>query len=1419
MTVKEKILQDSNLDPRVWDITDNGDFIKRQIPITDQSKEADESGEKFSSFLHALVRGLPAAAAGTATTAGLAGLSMTGVGIPIAGGIAAAMGTSYLTDKAIEGISPDTAANLARLREKNPISSGIGDIASMVGGGLRPAPFRFYSGVKGMGKVARDVTKGVLAKDSIPRVGTASSTLRQRAGKALTDSVKSLSQAERQNMMEAGLGSGLGVGMRAGSDYAMGRDQSPGALLSEAFFGGMMMGKERLNPIPGARHENGPVNPAPRQLTAGPNHEGIMRVQQLNDQAKLLAHGVIPRRESGARAGETAEEALLRNAKELDNIHTDKSHAELLEDALPEMMGGKYSTLETIKLDSDNGRLYSGPDESAASRTAGLYPQTEVQPPKFSPKSSVPNTDKTIDVEATVLPKSLEETSHEATLARERRRKEGNEQLTIMREQHAKAEELIAQNKIQQNILTEQRLIKEAKELTEAKAKIKRFQTTKRNVKKRLKDNNVETEQRAIQTKFVQDVKALDDLEGLKPADGIPYSKQISDIDVSMPFKEFQKRRVRPILKALEKDVTALNARLRKNAKARQHRELTKKLELQAASERASVDQPKGMFFTADKRSGAHQKYIDAIARIPKEDAANYMASLTAKELHDVSVAFGVDVPRNAYVKTVEASKVLHKGTEYIQKTPYEVAIANLRRGLNSPEPIPTQTAGKVLTKPNRGRSSISAEREPRSEFIIPLPKKGAKIPKAANLSKKAPAISMKPKGMQIKINPRAGEAGFVDFKTVQELYIVGRDIIVSGYNSLRRFTQELMRRIGPKGLSQSPNIKDYIKTVWDALKARVHNFPKPSLKRLLKPRVNPQDTTKAYENLSNPVTPNAAKAAQPTTSRRTPFNLFGLIESATESMARRDSQTHRYLAPIFNKFFELQRNYVGKYVDYPKLQISKLLRRNALENFRNNSSSESKLLHFLEQLDDIPVNKDQPPLSFAGQIAYAKANDIFDLHGNSLGRLNDNEIEAFKIIRQNFLDVREKQIALGIPVKDGGKFRTAQSNPTYLPHIMSKEVMNILKTGDTTTEAFQDIREAFINWHVAHSKSLSADKRGIAEASFDKLRESFTSSTNVKLGEQFGPVDKAAGIGLPPSMRSRELFDVLDRYNARVARRFAYASTIGADDRAMWAIGRKFKNEKDSENAPLADSLQGTQDGGKQRLKKQYFDLEGSEPVQIIERDENVQAIMRAIDGTFDQTSRGWEAFNRLVKSAIMGPYTGVRDVATGQILTMAYAGSPLQFLRAKAYAWGITNTSLAEGMRGKFLQNIKDRFAEGIEGSTRTGVNTFSIGQLESINFQEDIAFDILKNAADFLNKAQGRQMFERLARSNAFNEGMFLIQDNFAAALKYGLDKNGYINMPGLKFGGINGAKSRTQFLDNFMPSWRKELYNSQLDTKEW
>jgi hypothetical protein len=287
---------------------------------------------------------------------------------------------------------------------------------------------------------------------------------------------------------------------------------------------------------------------------------------------------------------------------------------------------------------------------------------------------------------------------------------------------------------------------------------------------------------------------------------------------------------------------------------------------------------------------------------------------------------------------------------------------------------------------------------------------------------------------------------------------------------------------------------------------------------------------------------------------------------------------------------------------------------------------------------------------------------------------------------------------------------KTLEGNPNYFPHIPKGEVLDAILNHPQSPEAKKLLNDWYDHYKNVLGESPEAAKQNL------KIFMAGYRKQEVNLAQQFGPIDEAAGLGLPRLWRETNMIHAMNRFFDRYGRRIAYEEAIKTNPDVMEAL----TNDE-------------TGLGASDAVKNVMEDISG---VRI-----NDEALRTAISG--------------VVTSSMLGPLTGAKDLVTSPFLGMQHK-TFLQSLISPFKSIADINT------------NTKESF--------KAGVNRHNLMDLQFGDGGIQGWVSALRTVRNVISKLQGRNWLEQLTRGMAFGEGKFLAMDNLWAAKNRNLSRQG-------------------------------------------
>lgn len=234
---------------------------------------------------------------------------------------------------------------------------------------------------------------------------------------------------------------------------------------------------------------------------------------------------------------------------------------------------------------------------------------------------------------------------------------------------------------------------------------------------------------------------------------------------------------------------------------------------------------------------------------------------------------------------------------------------------------------------------------------------------------------------------------------------------------------------------------------------------------------------------------------------------------------------------------------------------------------------------------------------------------------------------DKYRQALQDVLNVRPANM----PIMTASGPRPQQINPLYAPNILDLGVRDIISERPFSPEG-QQFHNDWINYRT--------QVKGQAADAAEQDWQDFTSH----LGEGFmsdrffGASRRAAGLGLPPSMRSKASFDSdIGRYARSYARDVAQFNALENDPQYMWLSGR----DTDYYGRPVVPP---------QNPVGQQGEIKSSQELQHI-----LDVFRGASTGDYSAMP-GFRSIYRLVTANLVGSARAVKNIFSGPIIGFRY-------------------------------------------------------------------------------------------------------------------------------------------------------------------
>lgn len=300
---------------------------------------------------------------------------------------------------------------------------------------------------------------------------------------------------------------------------------------------------------------------------------------------------------------------------------------------------------------------------------------------------------------------------------------------------------------------------------------------------------------------------------------------------------------------------------------------------------------------------------------------------------------------------------------------------------------------------------------------------------------------------------------------------------------------------------------------------------------------------------------------------------------------------------------------------------------------------------------------------------------------------------------------------------------RKAGKNPMYVPDQLSDNTLDLLVNKSQTVEARHAINQ-WVDYTVKESKGAITEKE--ARQNIAAYIRALGGEKHNYLAAEFGAIRKAAGYGLPESIRELDGQKSLAKYGQRAANDLAmYTELESKPDVASKLL---LKDPNTSKYHPGTDE---------------------TNPIpQATEIRDAMKWVTGGFSGTISKSAPKVNAFVRLVNNSLLGTATGLRNVVQMPVNAVPYVH---QFSDLGAFWNGLLKTR------------------ENSRASLESGATQPQIDKLQFDELLEapDRFTAIVRKAATVMRKWQGAEAIENLSRDITFSVGKELARHNIAGA----------------------------------------------------
>lgn len=419
------------------------------------------------------------------------------------------------------------------------------------------------------------------------------------------------------------------------------------------------------------------------------------------------------------------------------------------------------------------------------------------------------------------------------------------------------------------------------------------------------------------------------------------------------------------------------------------------------------------------------------------------------------------------------------------------------------------------------------------------------------------------------------------------------------------------------------------------------------------------------------------------------------LLRAKITAIESKNTSQAKELASGFTDYFNKHQQNQGQLVNSFDNEIRKetglhnpvtAALKSPIEYLTQNTPEMREVMKFI---NDTKANREVTPLSKKGQ-------KIYDIVNRALDRARQEAIN-----RKETLAHESEGFTKG-----------------YFPETISGKVNDTFNKDPFSKES-QQLDSDFLEYRT----KVKGDPLSVATEDLNKYHNS-RNKPESNSAARYGPIDKAAGKGLPESWRNPNLMDTVTRYLESVSKRLAYHDAI------------------------------------------QIPNLE--ETIAKFRGNSSVDSIMRDITGHRDHDKTPFSDLFNLVFRSSMGPLSGIKDLASSQFLGWQHINSPVQAIRNSIKA--IAHTS----------ENIADLYATG---RIRRHMNTFELGNYTEgfVSGLKDLASArgigiLLKRTTNIVSDFSGKNIGDKIGRAFNYGQGKFTTLDFYGDYVKGKLNRTG-------------------------------------------
>lgn len=318
------------------------------------------------------------------------------------------------------------------------------------------------------------------------------------------------------------------------------------------------------------------------------------------------------------------------------------------------------------------------------------------------------------------------------------------------------------------------------------------------------------------------------------------------------------------------------------------------------------------------------------------------------------------------------------------------------------------------------------------------------------------------------------------------------------------------------------------------------------------------------------------------------------------------------------------------------------------------------------------------------------------------------------KILSDYYGKIADLRNEMGLTIDN----RKAGKNKYYIPDMMSAETADVFTNHPLSPEAMH-LKKEWEDHILEQAPTMDAQE---VRSDINEYIGALGGKSNNYKSLEFGAIRKAAGFGLPESMRDKDAILSLARYSRRAASDLAFFKEIQSRPEIAGPLHIKDING---------------------HVPDMYKD---SPLFQVKEIKDMMKWVTN--DLTHSSQSPKLRSLTRLINNSLLGPATGIRDLVSVPMNAIPYIH---QF------------SDLGAAIKGIALTKENSRMALET-GARQPQIDRVAMGDIMD---SPNRFATVVGKAADFMRKAQGREEIENFSRDVTFSIGKELARNNIIGA----------------------------------------------------